>query len=53
VVGESVEDAVRRAAVLEKVAFLASHAPDAEPAPSALVELHHGRKHGANRRYGQ
>lgn len=55
--GATVEDAVHNAGVLEFVARLATETlridPKTKPMPSALLNKHFLRKHGANAYYGQ
>jgi L-ribulose-5-phosphate 4-epimerase len=55
--GKDVADAVHNAGVLEFVARLASETlkinPQLKPMPSALLDKHFLRKHGANAYYGQ
>jgi L-ribulose-5-phosphate 4-epimerase len=55
--GETVEDAVHHAVVLEYVARLALHtealAGHGNGIPQHLLDRHHKRKHGANATYGQ
>lgn len=55
--GKDVADAVHNAEVLEFVARLASETlrinPKLKPVPSALLDRHFLRKHGANATYGQ
>ena len=55
--GETIEDAVHHAVVLEYVARLALHtetlAGSGAGIPQHLLDRHHKRKHGANATYGQ
>lgn len=55
--GETIEDAVHHAVILEYVARLALHTEalmtDAIGIPQHLLDRHHHRKHGENATYGQ
>src|SRR5665213_732879 len=55
--GETVEEAVRNAAMLELVAHLAFHSlqlkRDVQPLDPLLLQKHHQRKHGGAAYYGQ
>lgn len=55
--GESIEQALENALVLEALARMALHtlalSPQAEPLEAHLLDLHYFRKHGRNAYYGQ
>jgi L-ribulose-5-phosphate 4-epimerase len=51
--GKDSMDAVRNAAVLEEVAFMALQMESREVIPQALSDKHYLRKHGKNSYYGQ